>query len=241
MSVYLFFPAYNEEKGIEKALTDAHNTLKQANIDHTLVVVDDGSKDKTAEILNRLNLPLKIVTHHQNKGLGAALRTGIETIVPMTKPGDIIVTRESDTTQSAQVILQLINAVKEGADFSIASALHPEGFKNVPYHRQLLSHGGNLVYKVLFPIPNLNSYTNLSRAFKAELLQKALNTYQNDLITSDGFEGVAELVLKLRKFNPRAKEVPVVIDFSTLQRPSSMRVVKTILNSLKLCFSQLGR
>ncbi|MFN4174331.1 MAG: glycosyltransferase family 2 protein [Parachlamydiaceae bacterium] len=239
MKVYLFFPAYNEEKLIESVIRNAAQVLKDKA--YTLVVVNDGSQDRTLEILNRLDLALTIVSHPQNRGLGRALLTGIETILPLAKDDDIIVTTESDGAQRPEKLLELIQAVEKGADLAVATPLHADGFKGVPAYRRFLSRGANVIYSTLFPIPGLNNYTNLSRAMRGSLLKKAYEKYGPTLIQSPGFEGVPELVLKLRHFNPKIAEVPTVIDTSKNDRKSSMNVLKTIVNSLKLCVNNMGK
>lgn len=239
MKVYLFFPAYNEEKLIEQVIRNAAQVLKDK--EHSIVVVDDGSRDQTLSILNKLDLPLTVVAHPQNRGLGRALFTGIETILPLAKDDDIIVTTESDGAQKPEKLLELIHAVEKGADLAVATPLHAEGFKGVPAYRRVLSRGANVIYSTLFPIPGLNNYTNLSRAMRASLLKKAYGKYGSSLIQSPGFEGVPELVLKLRHFNPKTAEVPTTIDTSKNERKSSMNVLKTILNSLKLCANNIGK
>lgn len=74
-------PAYNEEANIEKVVHDCVAYLDGTGIDYELLVTNDGSKDKTGEILDRLakEVPrLRPLHHPQNKGYGAALRTGFD-------------------------------------------------------------------------------------------------------------------------------------------------------------------
>lgn len=239
MKVYLFFPAYNEEKLIEQVIRNADQVLK--NKSHSIIVVDDGSRDNTLSLLNKIDVPITVVSHAQNKGLGRALLTGIETILPLAKDEDIIVTTESDGAQPPEKLLELIQAIEKGADLAVATPLHAEGFKGVPAYRRVLSRGANVIYSTLFPIPGLNNYTNLSRAMRVSLLKQAYAKYGESLICSPGFEGVPELVLKLRHFSPKTAEVPTTIDTSKNERKSSMNVLKTIMNSLKLCASNIGK
>lgn len=237
MKIFLFFPAYNEEAHIEQVVRAAFKAVNPEQI----IVVDDGSRDRTAAILKTLDLPLILVSHPANKGLGRALLTGIETILPLAHPDDIIVTTESDGAQKPEKLLELVNAVRNGADLAVATPLHAEGFKGVPFYRRFLSHGANLIYSTLFPITGLNNYTNLSRAIRASLLKQAYERYGEHLIESPGFEGVPELVLKFRHFKPKAVLVPTTIDTSGTARKSSMNVLKTITNSLILCGKNIGR
>jgi glycosyltransferase involved in cell wall biosynthesis len=74
-------PAYNEEPNIERVVHDCVADLDGRGLDYELLVVNDGSRDRTGEILNRLaaELPRLRPQHHpQNRGYGAALRTGFD-------------------------------------------------------------------------------------------------------------------------------------------------------------------
>lgn len=74
-------PAYNEEANVERVVRDVVSFLEGQSLDYEVVVVNDGSRDRTEEILTRLqaDLPrLRPQTHPQNRGYGAALRTGFD-------------------------------------------------------------------------------------------------------------------------------------------------------------------
>ncbi len=79
-SISVFFPAYNDEATISRMVQDALAVLPQLTNDYEVIVVNDGSRDNTSAVLNRLartEPQLKVVHHPCNKGYGAALRTGI--------------------------------------------------------------------------------------------------------------------------------------------------------------------
>jgi len=76
----VFFPAYNEEKNIEKTILKAVQILKKRAQKWEVVVVNDGSQDKTKEIIDKLAenyKEIRLINHKKNKGYGAALKTGI--------------------------------------------------------------------------------------------------------------------------------------------------------------------
>ena len=75
----LFFPAYNEEANLERVVGKAIPILKQVAKKYELIIVNDGSRDKTGEIAAKLakRYPfIKIITHSPNQGYGAALKSG---------------------------------------------------------------------------------------------------------------------------------------------------------------------
>lgn len=81
-SLSIFFPCYNDEKSIGKLVEDALKTAAELTNDYEVIVVDDGSKDKSREILQGLmkKYPkFKAVFHEKNQGYGGALKTGFKT------------------------------------------------------------------------------------------------------------------------------------------------------------------
>lgn len=78
-SISVFFPAYNDAKSIGKLVADAQETLKNLTNDFEIIVVNDGSADETADVLQELlktHGKMRIVTHETNRGYGAALQSG---------------------------------------------------------------------------------------------------------------------------------------------------------------------
>src|SRR4051812_20028418 len=79
--VSLVLPAFNEEAGIRQAVIEADDALKNLTGDYEILVVDDGSRDATAALvegLARERTRVRLLRHEENRGYGAALRTGFE-------------------------------------------------------------------------------------------------------------------------------------------------------------------
>jgi len=77
----VFFPAFNEEKNIKKTVLSAKNVLESIAEKWEIIVVDDGSRDKTKDVVEELakgDERIKVVVHSVNKGYGSALKTGFE-------------------------------------------------------------------------------------------------------------------------------------------------------------------
>ncbi len=76
----LFLPAYNEEKVIAQTIIKADAILRQVAKKYEILVVDDGSTDKTASVVKRIiktNKNVRMITHNPNRGYGGALKTGL--------------------------------------------------------------------------------------------------------------------------------------------------------------------
>ncbi|MDW7673049.1 MAG: glycosyltransferase family 2 protein [Bacillota bacterium] len=103
MHISAIIPAFNEEEYIGATIT----ALKKANIIDEIIVVDDGSNDKTGEIANQFNI--KLLQLPQNSGKGAALNYGASEAT-----GDIICLLDADLGDSAIEVLKLISPIKTG-------------------------------------------------------------------------------------------------------------------------------
>lgn len=112
MKVFVVIPAYNEEKIIKKVIFEVQRFCTD------IIVVDDGSKDKTFEIAKACNV--LVLRHTINRGQGAALKTGID--FALLNKADIIVTFDADGQMSAADIPKLIDPiVKKQADIVLGS------------------------------------------------------------------------------------------------------------------------
>jgi len=101
----IVIPVYNEEKGITPTLELLQEQLKLSNCTYEIVVVNDGSKDRTGEILRELQelITFRVIEHPRNRGYGAALKTGIR----QAKYGAIVIT-DGDGTYPNERIPQLV-------------------------------------------------------------------------------------------------------------------------------------
>jgi len=80
-SLSIFFPAFNEEGNIATTIIDARNEAKKIAHNYEIIVVNDGSTDRTVEVvkeLQRLDNKIRLVSHSKNRGYGAAVKTGLK-------------------------------------------------------------------------------------------------------------------------------------------------------------------
>lgn len=107
----LFFPAYNEEANLANAVEKAIPVLKKVAEKYELVIVNDGSKDRTEEVAEKLaqKYPfIRVITHSPNQGYGAALRSGF-----YNSKYDWVVTVDSDGQFDFSEVEKLIGKSKE--------------------------------------------------------------------------------------------------------------------------------
>lgn len=230
--IYVMLPAYNEEASLEKMMDRMHPVMEAGKMRYRVVIVNDGSTDKTLEVAQSLGkrFPIQVVNHERNKGLGEAIKTGLGTIRGLSRPEDIIVTMDADDTHPPDLIPTMVAQLEKGNDLVIASR-YVEGAKEVglSFKRKVLSKGASLLLQTLFPIKGLKDYTCGYRAYKAALIKRAFAEYGETFIQEKGFTSIVEILLKLRNQKFTACEVPLVLRYDQKVGASKMPVMKTIM------------
>jgi dolichol-phosphate mannosyltransferase len=219
----MVIPCYNEAEGAP-ALLDRLVRTREAigrRYEWETICVDDGSRDGTAARLEDLaagRLPLRIVRHERNRGLGAALRTGYAHAT-----GDLIATADSDCTYDPLELPTMLKMLEAGFDVVVASAHHPEGrVENVPHYRLLLSRGVSRLYRVILGC-DLYTYTGLLRVYRAEVIHAVRGTLRND-----DFLAVTETLVAALRRGYRVAEHPTLLRARTFGRSKAVipRVIR---------------
>jgi dolichol-phosphate mannosyltransferase len=235
--VYFVLPAYNEEDSLPPLLDRIQSAMTQRMINYEVIVVDDGSADGTAMLVSQatFRMPIQLVQHGKNQGLGAAIRTGLKTATDLADPDDVIVTMDADNTQPPEIVHQMAQHISDGCDIVVASRFQ-KGAKvtGLAIHRHLLSFGARWMYSLTFPIAGLRDFSSGFRAYRAGILQAAFERYGNDLVTERGFACMTDLMIKIRKLKPRVCEVPMELSYGNKVGASKMKVLKTVFDSLRL-------
>jgi UDP-N-acetylglucosamine---dolichyl-phosphate N-acetylglucosaminyltransferase len=212
MKTTIVMPAYNEEKMIAAAIS----SLKAQGY-HEIIVVDDGSRDRTAEIA--LASGAIVYRHSINRGLGGALGTGIR--AALMTDAEIIVTFDSDGQHDARDIAKLIAPIMSGkADAVIGSRLlKPKG---MPIVRRIGNFGLNLLTWGLFGIWTTDSQSGL-RAFSREAAGKIQ-------INTNRMEVSSEIIKEIGRNKLRFREVPV----KAIYTEYSLQHGQSNLNALRI-------
>jgi len=136
--VVVFIPAYNEEKTITEVinkLNKIYNSGKERDFVLDTIVVDDGSKDKTAQIAKQAGVK-KIVVHPYNRGLGASTRTGMQTAYEMG--ADIAVKIDADMQNPPEDVEKVIRPILDNrADVVFGTRLTGGLQYKMPFYREL--------------------------------------------------------------------------------------------------------
>lgn len=235
--VLIALPAYNEEEALPKLLTRIGETFSDLPIDYEIIVVDDGSRDQTATISEQLGLqlPIRVVRHEVNQGLGATIRDGLKAAVDLSEEHDIIVTLDADNTHPPELIPRMLEMIREGHDIVIASRFQ-RGARvvGVPFNRVVMSIFARLLFTVVFPIKGVRDYTCGFRAYRAGVLGRAFEKYGDQFVSESGFSCMVDVLLKLRDKDLLMGEVPLLLRYDHKGGVSKMRVLRTIWKSLNL-------
>ncbi len=227
--VAIVLPAYNEEKDLPTLLENIRTTVGTMPFKYTVVVVDDGSKDRTAEIAREYakTMPLKLVQHEVNKGLGEGIQTGLREGWLI---GDAVIVMDADNTHNPKYILDMVKIIEAGdADVVIASRFQATSVvQGVPFFRQVLSWGCFAMMKTLLPYRNVRDYSTGFRAYRSLTLGRLIKTTGPKFIEESSFACMLELLLSLRWVGARAVEIPYTLRYDLKVGVSKMRIMRTI-------------
>lgn len=228
MKITVVLPAYNEERDLPPLLDRIGNSMSSAGVSYDILVVDDGSTDGTADIALRAaeRWPVKLIQHSSNKGLGAAIRTGL---TAASQLDGAVVTMDADNTQDPALIPHMVAVLEQGYDVVIASRFQKGAAEiGVAPHRKLLSHAAGSIMRVLVRFRGVRDYSCGYRVYRASILRLLQKAYGPDFIRENGFACMFELLVKLKAIRARATEVPLVLRYDLKSGESKMRVIRTL-------------
>lgn len=193
MKIFVVLPAYNEEKTIAKVMEDL------MKMGFEVVVVDDGSKDNTYNIASNIiqeNNHGFICKHLLNRGLGAALRTGIA--ASLMEDPDVIVTFDADGQHDPQDILNVSKPIINGdADVVVGK----RNFREMPLSKKLGNQIMNLITLIFYGIKVNDSQSGL-RAFNRKAAESIM-------INARDYGVSSEIVGEVKRHNLKFKEVTI--------------------------------
>lgn len=229
-TVWLVLPAYNEADNLPALLTRV-GAAWAGRLRFRVLVVDDGSQDGTAAVAAAASprLPVEVVRHERNRGLAAAIRTGMQEVSRRAAPGDVVITMDADNSHPPELVPEMVARINDGYDVVIASRFARGGREEgVPWRRRLLSRAASLIFRGLCPIDGVRDYTTGFRAYRAALLKKLWSIHGDRLVEASAFSVMTEILLKARAVRPHIVEVPLVLRYDLKEGRSKMRLGSTV-------------
>ena len=241
--LFLIIPAYNEEKNIPSLLESIGKKMGELKLSYKLVIVNDGSSDRTKEIVESYSrrYPIILLNHDTNRNVGQVFKTAFQRILGEAREGDVIITKEADNTSDLGILDPMLKKIGEGYGMVLASC-YAKGGKIVgtTIDRVLLSSIANFLLRFFFPIKGVRTYSSFYRAYRQEAVRKAFDRYDGRLIEEEGFACMVEILVKMSKLDIRIAEVPMVLRCNLRQGHSKMKKGQTISAYFRLFKKKLA-
>jgi dolichol-phosphate mannosyltransferase len=202
-----------------------------------VVLVDDGSRDGTAERARELSgtLDLEVLRHPRNLGPGRAFATGFAHVAPRLRPLDFVVTMEGDNTSRHELLGQMLTRTREGYEVVLASPyLYGGGIMNTTTWRVVVSHVANAFVKEALGIHGIVTMSSFYRLYAASALRRLQAAYGPGILERAGFESMVELIMKMTYVGVTLSEVAMVLDTSRRVGKSKLKFFRTVMGYLLL-------
>jgi dolichol-phosphate mannosyltransferase len=223
METLVVLPTFNEAESVEEVLRRTRAAMPDANV----LVVDDGSPDRTADIAEKVGVELgriEVMRRSAPKGLGDAYRAGFAW--GLAEGADALVEMDCDLSHDPAALPSLLAAL-DHSDLVIGSRYVPGG--SIPQwglHRRLLSRGGNIYSALMLGVP-VKDMTSGYRVYRASLLREM----ELDTVRADGYGFQIEMTYRAASRGARISEVPIrFVDRERGQSKMSSRIVVEALH-----------
>jgi len=228
MYLSVIIPAYNEEKRIKKTLLAIHDYLSKQSYDYEIIVVNDGSKDKTAEVVSSSmsRIPhLRLIDNKKNHGKGWVVKQGM-----LRAKGDIRLFTDADNSTSINHIEKMTPYFKRGYDIVIGSR-RVRGSKiavHQAWYKEFLGRLGNLWIRI-FAVGGIN---DTQAGFKAFTAESAETVFSRLTLHQWGFDFEALAIAKKHKLE--IKEMPITWVNDLMSHVKMSAYVKTLFEALRV-------
>jgi glycosyltransferase involved in cell wall biosynthesis len=195
--IIITIPAYNEEKTLPKVLREIKGVMaKHKRYKYTLLVVDDGSKDRTVEVAKKGGAV--VFSHRRNRGLAETFRTEMQQCIK--RGADIIVHTDADGQYDSRFIPKLIKKVEDGYDLVLGSRFAGK-IESMPFMKRMGNNAFSVTLSHLTGV-KLTDTTTGFRAFTRDVAENIsfINT----------FTYTQEQLIKAAKQKYRIAEIPVI-------------------------------
>ncbi len=214
--ITVIIPVHNEEKCIEDVVGKLKQTMTNSNLNFEIVIVDDGSTDRSGKIIQNLD-GIIFFKHSKNIGYGAALKTGLK-----KAKGNIIVITDADGTYPIEKIPELVRSMD---DYDMVVGARASTSKNISLARKPMKWilGKLANYLSETDIPDLNSGL---RAFKKDVAMRFFQLYPS------GFSFTTTITLAMHCNGYDVKYIP--IEYGKRKGKSKIHPIKDTINFVQL-------
>ncbi|MBI3316939.1 MAG: glycosyltransferase family 2 protein [Candidatus Omnitrophica bacterium] len=203
LELSVIVPAYNEALRLENSLLKMINFFKQRRMDAEIIVVDDGSRDQTAEVARKClgSFPGEIIRHPRNQGKGAAVKTGM-----LRGRARYLLFSDADLSTPIEEVDRMIGYMRSGYEVVLGSRALDRS--KVEIRQNILRETMGRIYNRIAQFLVFNSIKDSQCGFKCFSRRAAQDLFRAQKIM--GFSFDAEIVYLTQKKGYRLLEMPVV-------------------------------
>ncbi|HEX3036040.1 MAG TPA: dolichyl-phosphate beta-glucosyltransferase [Thermodesulfobacteriota bacterium] len=234
-TIYLsvIVPAYNEEDRIELTLRSIHAYLSQHGYSFEVIVVNDGSKDRTSQVVSRLisEFPyIRLIDNNENRGKGWAVKQGM-----LSAKGEIRLFMDADSSTSIDQFERMIPYFEKGFDVVIGSRRISGAVISVhqPWLRENMGRIVNSLVRIVCGIPMQDTQAG----FKAFSSTAAEKVFPLQTIWRWIFD--VELLVISRRLGLRVKEVPIVWKNDERSNVKFKHTIETLRDIIKIRLNEM--
>lgn len=229
MYLSIIVPAYNEQRRLPKTLSSIDSYLRKQSYDYEILVVNDGSKDKTAEVVESLKVKIKnlrLVDNKENHGKGFVVRQGL-----LEAKGEYRLFTDADNSTSVDQVEKMWPEVKKGYDIVIGSRDLKESIIAVPQNwiRRRLGDVFNLFTQITCGLWGIWDAQCGFKIFTKEAVEKIFPKCKINRFAFD-----PEILVIAKKLGFKIKEIPVVWINEPESRVKFKSMLKMGLDLLKI-------
>jgi glycosyltransferase involved in cell wall biosynthesis len=200
----IIVPAYNEAERIGASLERMLAFITESKWSAEIIVVNDGSRDNTAAVVNectRRHPIVRLIENQENRGKGYTVRNGM-----MNASGQVVLFTDADLSSPIEEAVKLFSVIESGeADVAIGSRYLQSQLqtRKQPMHRRMMGRAFNLALRAILGL----SYVDTQCGFKAFSRKAANAIFANMKIEGWGFD--PEILFLAKRYGLRVREVPV--------------------------------
>ncbi len=229
--IYVCIPCYNEAPTVGLLLWKIRQVFSGFPREYHLLLIDDGSTDTTAEVLEPYArvLPLTLLRHEARRGYAASvealLRLAVERTDRPKRDGAILM--HADFAHSPSFIPDFLRRLESGADIVVAqSTLAGESSRA----RRLIRRFAPMLLRGQVQVPGVADVVSGFLAFRLVALRNALRAQEGPLLTAEGWTANAELIAKTARHARRVETIPTVERHDLRQRASRVQPWETAMS-----------
>lgn len=223
MDISIVIPAYNEEKRITKTLKKVVSFFDRQNLDYEIIVVSDGSRDRTCDVVREFGSDrVKVVCVYRNHGKGFGVNRGVA-----NAKGQYILFIDADNSTPIEHYLDLKKYIDEYSVVIGSRYLHDSNIKlKQPWLRIIGSRIGNILIQAMI----LPGFPDTQCGFKLFKKDAAKQIFSRQTIWRWGFD--MEILYIAKKLGYKIKQVPVSWFNDERSRIQSFKTFWTTLSEL---------